>query len=106
MRHLRFMPLTHRDFGFEPLRLKSIMRPLDQFSVGDKGQGKALCHSPIAIVFGISTSLSLPRFRRLKSSLKFCVINYRLKSAAWLAFALPLPAHAIGFSQWLMTNFF
>jgi hypothetical protein len=64
-----------------------------------QGTGKALCHSPIAIVFGISTSLSLPRFRRLKSALKFCAINYGLKSAAWLAFALPLPAHAIGFSQ-------
>jgi len=48
---------------------------------------------------------SLPRFRRPKSALKFCVINYGLKSAAWLAFALPLPAHAIGFSQWLMTEF-
>jgi hypothetical protein len=79
------------------------MRPLDQFSVReqgtwDKGQEKpfAIHQSPLSLAWH---EPSLPRFRRLKSALKFCAINYGLKSAAWLAFALPLPAHAIGFSQ-------
>jgi hypothetical protein len=79
-------------------------------------QKKTIRYSPLAVHYSLlairqspslrlGRSLSLPKFRRLKSALKFFVINYGLKSIAWFAFALPLPIHATGFSQWLVTNF-
>ncbi len=66
-------------------------------------------HSPVAnrCRFWLGRSLALPLFRRLKSALSFCVINYGLKPVAWnFVFAsLAHALHATDFSQWLMTSF-
>jgi hypothetical protein len=81
------------------------MRPLDQFSVGDKGQGKALCHSPIVIVFGMARTFP-STISPTKVSAQVLRHQLRTKVRSMACFYFAIPIHATGFSQWLMTNFF
>jgi hypothetical protein len=66
-----------------------------------------MCEDFLSTPFSLASQNRCEQFfRRLKSALRFFVINYGLKSVAWNFEVAPTTNHATGFSQWLVTNFF
>jgi hypothetical protein len=64
-----------------------------------------MCEDFLSTPFSLASQNRCEQFfRRLKSALRFFVINYGLKSVAWNFEVAPTTNHATGFSQWLMTN--